>query len=128
MSFIYSSNYNRAMAPQEMKKVEEMKATINKSIARNATENWRKHIPVYGWTKMNYPTTICPPISEKYVARQKDYQDKENERILRKESFDLKNKQQLEKIQPMYRQDNKWRLNPDKVNEDVLNESKFMYF
>jgi len=114
--------FGQRMTQQEHKKVESIKETINKSNARNASDNWRKHIPVYGWTKMNYPTTICPPISERYIIRQKEYKENEAEKIKMKELLDLKRKEKSEKIEPLYRPDNKWRLNPDKVNEDVLDE------
>ena len=116
--------FGSKMTQQELKKVESIKETINKSNARNASDNWRKHIPVYGWTKMNYPTTICPPISERYIQKQKEYQEIEAENIKRQELIDLKRKEKSEKIEPLYRPNNKWRLNPDKVNENVLDECK----
>jgi hypothetical protein len=116
--------FGSKMTQQELKKVEGIKETINKSNARNASDNWRKHIPVYGWTKMNYPTTICPPISERYIQKQKEYQEIEAENIKRQELIDLKRKEKSEKIEPLYRPNNKWRLNPDKVNENVLDECK----
>ncbi len=126
MNYAYNSYFNNKMTPTELKKVESMKETINKSKARNASDNWRKHVPVYGWTKMNYPTTICPPISEKYITRQKQMEEKENEKIKRKQSQDLKAKE-LEKIESPYCPHNKWRLNPEKVNDDVLKESNFLF-
>jgi hypothetical protein len=112
------------MTPTEFKKVESIKETINKSNARNASDNWRKHVPIYGWAKMNYPTTICPPISEKYINRQKQIEEKENEKIKRKQSQDLKTKD-LDKVEFLYCPHNRWRLNPEKVNDDVLKESNF---
>jgi len=124
MNYAYNSYFNNKMTPTEFKKVESIKETINKSNARNATDNWRKHVPVYGWAKMNYPTTICPPISEKYIIRQKQTDEKENEKIKRKQSQDLKTKD-LDKIESLYCPHNRWRLNPEKVNDDVLKESNF---
>jgi hypothetical protein len=73
---------------------------------------------------MNYPTTICPPISERYIKKQKEYQEIEAENIKRQDLLNLKRKEKSEKIEPLYRPDNKWRLNPDKVNENVLDECK----
>lgn len=126
-TYNYFSNYTTSttkMTALECKKVESIKEIINKSKARNASENWRKNIPVYGWTKMNYPTTICPPISERYIQKQKEYQEIEAENIKRQDLLNLKRKEKSEKIEPLYRPDNKWRLNPDKVNENVLDECK----
>lgn len=123
MNYTYNSSFNNKLTPIEFKKVEAVKETINKSNARNASDNWRKHVPVYGWTKMNYPTTICPPISEKYIMRQKQLEEKENEKTRRKQSKELKSTE-LNKIESPYCSHNKWRLNPEKVNDDVLKESK----
>ena len=123
MNYAYTSYFNNKMTPTEFKKVELIKETINKSNARNASDNWRKHTPAYGWIKMNYPTTICPPISQKYIMRQKHMEEKENEKIKRKQSQDLKAKEPG-KIESPYCAHNQWRLNPEKVNDDVLKESK----
>ena len=48
------------------RKLERLKEENNKYIAREATDNWRNHVPVYGWTKINYPTGIQFPLREKY--------------------------------------------------------------
>ena len=126
MSFVYNSNQNNKITATELKKVESIKEIINRSNARNATDNWRKHIPVYGWAKMNYPTTICPPISEKYIKQQKEYEEKENQK---RTQNDIEQKLILEQIhEPLYDPNNKWRLNPDKVNQDVVNGSKNYFF
>lgn len=120
--------YSHKMTQMEIKKVEQIKQTINKSNARNASINWRKHIPVYGWTTMNYPTTICPPITEKYIKKQKEYEEKEKEKMARKASLDTKLLLFAEKIEPLYDPNNKYRLNPDKVNDEVLKDSKLNKF
>lgn len=54
------------------KKIEEMTSTINKAILREANPHWRKHIPVYGWTKMNYPGTVCGSLLNKYQKKNQD--------------------------------------------------------
>ena len=53
------------------KKLESMKEIIHKVVSKVASDNWRKHIPVYGWTKMNYPSTIQPSLLEKYKEKEK---------------------------------------------------------
>jgi len=59
------------------KKIEEMTSTINKAVSKEATSYWRKHIPVYGWTKMNYPGTICGSLWNKYQKIREDDEKKE---------------------------------------------------
>jgi len=128
MNYAYNSILNNKVSQIEFKKIESIKEIINKSNARNISENWRKHVPVYGWTKMNYPTTICPPISEKYIMRQKQLENNEAEKS-KKERLLLEAKNnELEKIESPYCPHNKWRLNPEKVNEDVLKESNLLRF
>ena len=51
---------------KDNKKIESMKRIIHKVVAKEASDNWRKHIPVYGWTTMNYPSTIQPSLVQKY--------------------------------------------------------------
>lgn len=41
--------------PKFFKKLEQMKEQNFKFQAREATDNWRKHVPVYGWIQVNYP-------------------------------------------------------------------------
>jgi len=61
------------------KKIEEMTSTINKAVSKEATSYWRKHIPVYGWTKMNYPGTICGSLWNKYQKIREDDEKKESD-------------------------------------------------
>ena len=42
--------------PKFEKKIEQMKKQNFKSQAREASFNWRSHVPVYSWTTINYPT------------------------------------------------------------------------
>ena len=72
--------------PKLEKKIEQMKKQNFKAQAREASFNWRNHIPVYGWTTINYPTSIQRPLREKY---------KEEEDIKKEEK---KNKRRKGKI------------------------------
>ena len=74
--------------PKLEKKIEQMKKQNFKAQAREATFNWRNHVPVYGWTKINYPTSIQRPLREKY---------KEEEEIKKEEKKIKEEKEKLEK-------------------------------
>ena len=52
--------------PKLEKKMEQMKKQNFKAQAREASFNWRNHVPVFGWTTINYPTSIQRPLREKY--------------------------------------------------------------
>jgi hypothetical protein len=65
--------------PKLFKKLEQMKEQNFKSQAREATYNWRKHVPVYGWVQINYPTGIKPSLREKYA------EEEEQKRLLLEE-------------------------------------------
>jgi hypothetical protein len=69
------------------KKIEEMTSTINKAVSKEATSYWRKHIPVYGWTKMNYPGTICGSLWNKYQKIKEDDQKKDSDELERQNLF-----------------------------------------
>ena len=60
------------------KKIEEMTSTINKAVYQEANSYWRKHIPVYGWTKMNSPGYVCGSLLNKY-QKLKEENNKEKE-------------------------------------------------
>ena len=96
------------------KKIEAMKEVINKTIAKESAPRWSKHCPIYGWVKMNYPSKLQPTMIPKY---EKD-----------KEQFD---KEAVETIFPpinyiyddTYCPGNKYRLDPNKVNQDIITDS-----
>ena len=72
--------------PKFEKKIEQMKKQNFKSQAREASFNWRSHVPVYGWTTINYPTTIQRPLREKYKEEfELKKEEKKNQR--RKRTF-----------------------------------------
>ena len=52
--------------PKLERQYELSRQSNNKAFARIASENWRKHVPVYGWMQINYPSTIGMPLLEKY--------------------------------------------------------------
>ena len=72
--------------PKFEKKIEQMKKQNYKSQAREASFNWRSHVPVYGWTTINYPTSIQRPLREKYKEESEiKKEEKKNQR--RKRTF-----------------------------------------
>ena len=80
--------------PKFEKKIEQMKKQNYKSQAREASFNWRSHVPVYGWTTINYPTSIQRPLREKYKEESEIYKEEkrikeEKERIEKEEQKKL---------------------------------------
>ena len=71
--------------PKLEKKMEQMKKQNFKSQAREASFNWRSHVPVYGWTTINYPTSIQRPLREKY-QEEKEMRNEENKKKEDKEN------------------------------------------
>lgn len=55
----------------ELKKLEAMREVIHKATSRESISNWRKHVPVNGWTTMNYPSSLSPSLLEKYKPQNK---------------------------------------------------------
>jgi predicted Zn-dependent protease len=108
----------------EKKKIEAMLEVIHKATAKECSQHWRKHPPVYGWIQMNYPTAVQPSLVSKYEkAREK------LDPLLREENLDCQTDPitadsiELAKFEE-YCPGNPYRLDPEKVNEDVLKESK----
>ena len=117
--------------PKFEKKVEQMKKQNYKSQAREASFNWRSHVPVYGWTSINYPTSIQRPLREKYkeeaeIQKEEKRLKEEKERIAKeeKEKLDLENKQGQTLKLPL--QKKKTRINPELVNQDVMKEMEVL--
>ena len=71
--------------PKFEKKIEQMKKQNYKSQAREASFNWRSHVPVYGWTTINYPTSIQRPLREKY--KEESEIQKEQKKNKRRKGF-----------------------------------------
>ena len=117
--------------PKFEKKIEQMKKQNYKSQAREASFNWRSHVPVYGWTTINYPTTIQRPLKEKYkeeseIKKEEKKLKEEKERAEKEElkkSEIEKNQNQLLKV-PLPKK--KTRVNPDLVNQDVMKEMEVL--
>jgi hypothetical protein len=97
---------------KDMKKFETMKQVVHKNVSREAADNWRKHIPVYGWTQMNYPSNLQPSLYEKYMDQEKlkrveiekELQEnllKKNENILEDERIPTKSSKGSSKNQIM---------------------------
>ena len=112
--------------PTLFKKIEQMKEQNFKAQAREATYNWRNHVPVYGWVQINYPTGIQKPLREKYKEEELQKQiEKEEKEQKKKEEEEKKieeneiNKNNPNQI-PLKR--NKARVNPENVNEAVLKD------
>ena len=117
--------------PKFEKKIEQMKKQNYKSQAREASFNWRSHVPVYGWTTINYPTSIQRPLREKYKEEseiQKEQKKiKEEKDLLEKEEqkkLEIENKQNQLLKMPLSKK--KTRVNPDLVNQDVMKEMEVL--
>jgi hypothetical protein len=81
--------------PKLEKKIEQMTKQNFKAQAREASFNWRNHVPVYGWTTVNYPTTIQRPLREKY--QEEEEIRKEEKRIKEeKERLEMEEQKKLE--------------------------------
>ena len=112
--------------PTLFKKIEQMKEQNFKAQAREATYNWRNHVPVYGWVQINYPTGIQKPLREKYKEEELQKQNEKEEKEQKKKEEEEKkieeneiNKNNPNQI-PLKR--NKARVNPENVNEAVLKD------
>ena len=116
---------------KDLTKFQEMLGVINRAISKDASSNCRKHDAVYGWVKMNYPSTINRSLFNQLI--EKENQTLENilelpeitsnlNRMLTKN--DLKNKSELG---DGINSNHKLRHINDahSVNQDVMKESKF---
>ena len=108
------------------KKIEQMKEQNFKAQAREATYNWRNHVPVYGWVQINYPTGIQKPLREKYKEEelQKQIEKEEKEQKLKEEEEKKIEENEINKNNPnqIPLKRNKARVNPENVNEAVLKD------
>ena len=112
--------------PKLFKKLEQMKEQNFKAQAREATYNWRNHVPVYGWVQINYPTGIQKPLREKYKEEelQKQIEKEEKEQKLKEEEEKKIEENEINKNNPnqIPLKRNKARVNPENVNEAVLKD------
>jgi hypothetical protein len=112
--------------PTLFKKIEQMKEQNFKAQAREATYNWRNHVPVYGWVQINYPTGIQKPLREKYKEEelQKQIEKEEKEQKLKEEEEKKIEENEINKNNPnqIPLKRNKARVNPENVNEGVLKD------
>jgi hypothetical protein len=135
--------YNKENA-RDSKKLEGMREVVHKAVSREASDMWRKHVPVYGWIQMNYPSGIKPSLIEKYnliEQNKKDAKEKdlnkskintEASEYSKKVRDDYAQKQKEKKLSQYYevKEDDDWnkhkdRLFPELVNENVMIESNF---
>ena len=117
--------------PKFFKKLEQMKEQNFKAQAREAVDNWRKHVPVYGWVQVNYPSVIQIPLKEKYFAEklQRIKEKEEAEAKEKTEALQSKNNdntsshpQTVPEINRAQKNKNKYRVNPELVNQNVMKE------
>ena len=54
------------------KKQEQMREVINKTTHNMFSNHWKNHIPVYGWTNMNYPNSIKPSLVKNMKKKKKN--------------------------------------------------------
>ena len=117
--------------PKLEKKIEQMKKQNFKAQAREASFNWRNHIPVYGWTTINYPTTIQRPLREKYqeedeIKKEEKRIKEEKERLEKEEQKKLEEEKKQNPIAQIPMQKKKNRINPELVNQEVMKEMEVL--
>lgn len=121
------NNYEHGLDNHKLfHKIEKMKEQNFKAQAREVTEHWRKHVPVYGWMQVNYPSGIQLPLREKYendiiLNQQKKQQEEEAKKQI--EANIAKQQEESAQSPPMkFKNKSKYRSNPDLVNEDIMKE------
>lgn len=104
-------------------KHEKMREEISKTSQSLFINNWKNHIPVYGWTKMNYPNCVQPSLIEKYVERQKHFNKLEEikQNTIFNEELDSKNNNNNSTHRKFEKKT--FRVNPNIVNQDIVNEN-----
>ena len=117
--------------PKLEKKIEQMKKQNFKAQAREASFNWRNHIPVYGWTTINYPTTIQRPLKEKYqeeeeLKKEEKRIKEEKERLEKEEQKKLEEEKKQNPIAQIPMAKKKNRINPELVNQEIMKEMEVL--
>ena len=117
--------------PKFEKKIEQMKKQNYKSQAREASFNWRSHVPVYGWTTINYPTSIQRPLKEKYkeeseIQKEAKRVKEEKEQLEKEEQKKLEQEKKQNQMLKMPLPKKKTRVNPDLVNQEVMKEMEVL--
>jgi hypothetical protein len=113
----------------EKKKIEAMLEVIHKATSKESSAHWRKHTPVYGWVQMNYPTAIQPPLLGKYEKQREQFENVHYENTAPTASSVVVTSQEAKVDEDSddetkwYCPGNKFRLDPEKVNENILKES-----
>jgi len=114
----------------EIKKFEDMRAVVNKAVSKDSYSYGRKHVPVYGWIKMNYPSTISRSLyKEKKSKEHLNTETKEDINVLPQISIERNITNKIIKYRDEYGEEIilddklKYRKDPNKVNEEVMKES-----
>lgn len=105
----------------EVKKLEAMREVIHKAATKESSTNWRKHVPVYGWTTMNYPSGVRPSLLEKYKPQNKEEPASNMSKSISKAETVNVNKNNDDDESDLIKV---YRLDPEIVNEYVMKESK----
>ena len=117
--------------PKLEKKIEQMKKQNFKAQAREASFNWRNHVPVYGWTTINYPTSIQRPLREKYqeeeeIKKEEKRIKEEKERLEKEEQKKLEEEKKQNPIAQIPIAKKKNRINPELVNQEIMKEMEVL--
>ena len=117
--------------PKLEKKIEQMKKQNFKAQAREASFNWRNHVPVYGWTTINYPTSIQRPLREKYqeegeIKKEEKRIKEEKERLQKEEQKKLEEEKKQNQITQIPIAKKKNRINPELVNQEIMKEMEVL--
>lgn len=99
-------------------KIDNLKGIISKTSKNNMINNWKNHIPVYGWCEMNYPKYIKKNLIEKYQSQRKKI-EKDLENRIEKERIEVE--LENEKVNLIKKAHNKnYRKNPEYINKEIL--------
>ena len=108
-----NSQNRENMSLRDIKKYDEMQGVINRAVSKDSYNYCRKHIPVYGWIKMNYPSTIKPSL---YTQ------------LTEKEIQGTDNFFELPQIENINRTSNIVIKYKDEYGEDIILEDKKQWF
>jgi hypothetical protein len=114
----------------EIKKFDDMRGVVNRAVSKDSYSYGRKHVPVYGWIKMNYPSTISRSLYREMKSKENLNSERmEDMNVLPQISSERNITNKIIKYRDEYGEeiilDDKFkhRKDPKKVNEEVMKES-----
>ena len=105
------------------KKQEQMREVINKTTHNMFSNHWKNHIPVYGWTNMNYPNSIKPSLVKKYEEKkEKLISEREQRKKLEDIEYEESQQEKLALAKKVFGKKN-YRVNPSIVNKHITDKN-----